>query len=436
MSTFSFNCPGCGSLLTVDNGQRGKKGLCPYCSKKFMIPLADQGNLFFPGKRTGADEGLVAAKPAAKPETAATAGYPRKRMTIDGKFVNADDICAALAEEFAGNREFVVLESGDEFIQTAAGELEYSSEGRLFRVSNTPVAREDIRNAFLCFYRDDRRYQTMFVWQEVDLDSDEVSYEDNGEIRSGIRSGSAGMIGKVLSWAVGILIFLGFTFSEHFSFVIESESKDTVNNIMKNAGIANKCVKVGNLPGLISFDDKYNLTAEMDNGEKIPFTATRKGDNFLVEIKGQLTVNMKKSSISLVNEIMSNNGIENRCVKIHDLPDSIMASEDEYELTAEMDNGEKIPFTFKQDKNNNEVLITECFTVQMKRDCEELLNKIMSDGGSASKCVKINNLPESITAPHDTYILTAEMDNGKTYLFQYRTYEEDGKAMCAVKILN
>ena len=436
MSTFSFNCPGCGSLLTVDNGQRGKKGLCPYCSKKFMIPLADQGNLFFPGKRTGTDEGLVAAKPAAVPETGVTARYPSKRMTIDGKFVNADDICAALAEEFAGNREFVVLESGDEFIQTAAGELEYSSEGRLFRVSSTPVAREDIRNAFLCFYRGDRRYQTMFVWEEVDLACAETTYEDELKTASGIRSAGTGKIGKVLSWAAGILIFLGFTFSEHFSFVIESNTKDTVNNIMKNNGISNKCVKVGNLPGLISFDNKYNLTAEMDNGEKIPFTATRKGDNFLVEIKEILTVNMKKSSISMVNEIMSNNGIENRCVKIHDLPDSIMASENEYKLTAEMDNGEKIPFIFKCDGTRNEVLITENFTVQMKRECEELLNKFMSNSGSESKCVKISNLPKTITAPQDTYILTAEMDNGKKYLFRYRAYEEDGKAMCEVKILN
>ena len=80
-------------------------------------------------------------------------------MKIDGVTVKSEEqILAALQEEFDQTVEFVVMDNGDDFIQTSGGELEYRANGRNYRVAASPVDQEKIKAAFLSYYRGDGEY--------------------------------------------------------------------------------------------------------------------------------------------------------------------------------------------------------------------------------------------------------------------------------------
>ena len=64
-------------------------------------------------------------------------------MKIDEKTIHSEEeILTALQEEFDQTVEFVVMDNGDDFIQTSGGELEYRANGRNYRVAASPVDQE------------------------------------------------------------------------------------------------------------------------------------------------------------------------------------------------------------------------------------------------------------------------------------------------------
>ncbi|MBQ4106111.1 MAG: hypothetical protein IJC73_00855 [Lentisphaeria bacterium] len=88
-------------------------------------------------------------------------------MKIDGRTVTDEkEILAALQQEFDERCEFVILEDGADFMQTAGGELEYRCGEKQFRVSDAPVDQEKIRAAFLSYFRGDGSYLRDFEWEE------------------------------------------------------------------------------------------------------------------------------------------------------------------------------------------------------------------------------------------------------------------------------
>ena len=74
-------------------------------------------------------------------------------MKIDEKTIHSEEeILTALQEEFDQTVEFVVMDNGDDFIQTSGGELEYRANGRNYRVAASPVDQEKIKAAFISYY--------------------------------------------------------------------------------------------------------------------------------------------------------------------------------------------------------------------------------------------------------------------------------------------
>ena len=93
-------------------------------------------------------------------------------MKIDEKTIHSEEeILTALQEEFDQTVEFVVMDNGDDFIQTSGGELQYRAEGKNYRVSDFPVAQEKIKEAFLSYYRGDGKYLSDFSWEEIIYES-------------------------------------------------------------------------------------------------------------------------------------------------------------------------------------------------------------------------------------------------------------------------
>ena len=93
-------------------------------------------------------------------------------MKIDGKTIHSEEeILTALQEEFDQTVEFVVMDNGDDFIQTSGGELEYRANGRNYRVAAFPVDQEKIKAAFISYYRGDGEYLRDFEWEEIIYES-------------------------------------------------------------------------------------------------------------------------------------------------------------------------------------------------------------------------------------------------------------------------
>lgn len=93
-------------------------------------------------------------------------------MQIDGNEIsNEVELVRALQAEFNGETEFVVLEDGDDFIQTAAGTLEYRSNGRNFRAIPEPIEKEKILAAFLSYFRGDGQFLREISWEEIVYES-------------------------------------------------------------------------------------------------------------------------------------------------------------------------------------------------------------------------------------------------------------------------
>lgn len=93
-------------------------------------------------------------------------------MQIDGKEITSEvEIVRALQAEFIGETEFVVLDNGDDFIQTAAGSLEYRANGKNYKAIPEPIEKEKIQVAFLSYFRGDGQYLQDFTWEEIVYES-------------------------------------------------------------------------------------------------------------------------------------------------------------------------------------------------------------------------------------------------------------------------
>lgn len=89
-------------------------------------------------------------------------------MQIDGnEITNEVEIVRALQAEFKGETEFVVLEDGDDFIQTAVGTLEYRANGKNYRAIPEPIEKEKILAAFLSYFRGDGQFLRELTWEEI-----------------------------------------------------------------------------------------------------------------------------------------------------------------------------------------------------------------------------------------------------------------------------
>ena len=64
------------------------------------------------------------------------------------------------------------------------------------------------------------------------------------------------------------------------------------------------------------------------------------------------TNTMEKDAKELVNKILKQNNLPYKCIRIMNLPDETIAMMKEYELVAELDNGEKVPIKFKRIMKN------------------------------------------------------------------------------------
>ena len=88
-------------------------------------------------------------------------------MKIDGKTIHSEEeILTALQEEFDQTVEFVVMDNGDDFIQTSGGELQYRANGKNYRAAAFPVEQEKIKAAFISYYRGNGEYLRNFEWTE------------------------------------------------------------------------------------------------------------------------------------------------------------------------------------------------------------------------------------------------------------------------------
>ena len=88
-------------------------------------------------------------------------------MEIDGKTIHSEEeILTALQEEFEQTVEFVVMDNGDDFIQTSGGALEYYEGDKHYFVADNPVDQEKIKAAFISYYRGDGEYLRNFEWTE------------------------------------------------------------------------------------------------------------------------------------------------------------------------------------------------------------------------------------------------------------------------------
>ena len=67
--------------------------------------------------------------------------------------------------------EFVVMDNGDDFIQTSGGELQYRANGKNYRAAAFPVEQEKIKAAFVSYYRGDGEYLRNFEWEEIIYES-------------------------------------------------------------------------------------------------------------------------------------------------------------------------------------------------------------------------------------------------------------------------
>lgn len=93
-------------------------------------------------------------------------------MQIDGREITSEvEIVRALQAEFIGETEFVVLDNGDDFIQTAAGSLEYRANGKNYKAIPEPIEKEKIQAAFLSYFRGDGQYLQDFTWEEIVYES-------------------------------------------------------------------------------------------------------------------------------------------------------------------------------------------------------------------------------------------------------------------------
>lgn len=93
-------------------------------------------------------------------------------MQIDGKEIASQlEIIRALQAEFMGKTEFVVLDNGDDFIQTAAGCLEYRANGKNYRAIPEPIEKDKIQAAFLSYFRGDGQCLRDFTWEEIVYES-------------------------------------------------------------------------------------------------------------------------------------------------------------------------------------------------------------------------------------------------------------------------
>ena len=93
-------------------------------------------------------------------------------MQIDGREITSEvEIVRALQAEFIGETEFVVLDNGDDFIQTAAGSLEYRANGKNYKAIPEPIEKEKIQAAFLSYFRRDGQYLQDFTWEEIVYES-------------------------------------------------------------------------------------------------------------------------------------------------------------------------------------------------------------------------------------------------------------------------
>ena len=83
-------------------------------------------------------------------------------MKLNDKIIdNENDIIVVLDKVSAGEEEFVILaKSSKRFIQTSGNMLEYSSGQKLYCAEN--VSLEDMKAAFLSYYRGDDKYKTFF----------------------------------------------------------------------------------------------------------------------------------------------------------------------------------------------------------------------------------------------------------------------------------
>jgi hypothetical protein len=93
-------------------------------------------------------------------------------MQIDGREITSEvEIVRALQAEFIGETEFVVLDNGDDFIQTAAGSLEYRANVKNYKAIPEPIEKEKIQAAFLSYFRGDGQYLQDFTWEEIVYES-------------------------------------------------------------------------------------------------------------------------------------------------------------------------------------------------------------------------------------------------------------------------
>ena len=93
-------------------------------------------------------------------------------MQIDGREITSEvEIVRALQAEFMGKTEFVVLDNGDDFIQTAVGSLEYRANGKNYKAIPEPIEKENIQAAVLSYFRGDGQYLQDFTWEEIVYES-------------------------------------------------------------------------------------------------------------------------------------------------------------------------------------------------------------------------------------------------------------------------
>ena len=82
-------------------------------------------------------------------------------------YFSEEEILNALQEEFDQTVEFVVMDNGDDFIQTSGGALEYHAGDKHYFVADNPVDQEKIKAAFISYYRGDGEYLRDFEWEEI-----------------------------------------------------------------------------------------------------------------------------------------------------------------------------------------------------------------------------------------------------------------------------
>lgn len=78
---------------------------------------------------------------------------------------------------------------------------------------------------------------------------------------------------------------------------------------------------------------------------------------------------------------------------------------------------------------------TEYSTDIVEEDAMELVNQILEENDISHRCVKITGLPDEIMAMHNSYDLTAELDNGEKLSIRFSRVRKDGKYVHQVKIL-